>query len=236
MNPNLFIGVPVYGGLDPLFAQALIHYLKTPICPTTLRFNAGDSLVCRARNVLTAEFLKSKCTHLLFIDSDLIFSGAHIERLLSHNVPLVAGFYPKKQDGELAWVCNAHPDHATADATGLQPVRYIGTGFMLIERSVLEAMVEQYDLGYTPDHKPTDMEWDFWSAGVYKYPDHTRRYLSEDWLFCQRWLDLGGTVWGDTRVILKHCGHAVYPLASQMPELLGQSVQKRPEPEAVPAA
>ena len=55
--------------------------------------------------------------------------------------------------------------------------------------------------------------------GVYEYQDGHRRYLSEDWYFCQRWLDLGGDVLVDTRIILQHIGTAIFPLQTQRAEL-----------------
>ena len=32
------------------------------------------------------------------------------------------------------------------------------------------------------------------------------RYYSEDWTFCENWRDLGGQVWVDKRVLLRHTG------------------------------
>lgn len=50
--------------------------------------------------------------------------------------------------------------------------------------------------------------------------DNLGRYLSEDWFFCQRWLELGGEVWGDCCVALKHIGPVVFPLDTQLPQML----------------
>jgi hypothetical protein len=33
------------------------------------------------------------------------------------------------------------------------------------------------------------------------------RYYSEDWTFCENWRDIGGKVFVDSRVLLKHTGH-----------------------------
>ena len=52
----------------------------------------------------------------------------------------------------------------------------------------------------------------------HQFPGGTRRYLSEDWMFCQRWLDIGGKVYGDAGIVLKHIGSAVYPLQTQCVE------------------
>jgi len=173
-----------------------------------------------------------------------VFSSEQIKRLVEHDVELVAGFYPKKKDGDLEWVCNRlDADHAPLPC-GLQQVRYMGTGFMLVKRCVFERMIAAHgrELGYISD-ATKHPEFDFWQVGPNASPEDNhfvynaellaevmafglsesdakyvmrKRYLSEDWYFCQRWLNMGGKVWGDTRVILKHIGTATYPLKSQM--------------------
>lgn len=231
-GPKLFIALPVYRELDALFTQCLLRLITDPPVPIMLRMCPGDSLVSRARNGLTADFLASDATHLLFIDTDLIFSNDHVARIVSHNEPVVGGFYPKKQEGDLAWVCNTYSELKPIREDGLQELRYTGTGFMCIQRQVFERMIQAHpELAYHPDHDQTKVEHDFWSVGVYRaagamaapqappcFPS-PGRYLSEDWFFCQRWLDLGGKVFGDTRIILKHVGQAVYPLSYQQPQI-----------------
>jgi hypothetical protein len=41
------------------------------------------------------------------------------------------------------------------------------------------------------------------------------RYYSEDWTFCENWRDLGGEVWVDKRVLLRHTGTFVFDFMSQ---------------------
>jgi FkbM family methyltransferase len=223
MTPKLFVALPCYGDMPAVFVRCLASLIQNPPCSLQVKLAIGDSLVSRARNSLSADFLASDCTHLLFIDTDLIFSSEHIARLLSHEVPLVGGFYPKKQDGDLAWVCNALiENHPPETERGLQELRYIGTGFMLVAREVFERMIDDREarfmpsaIAYKADQTGRD-EHDFWRVGVYQ-----GRYLSEDWFFCQRALDLGYKVYGDTRVILKHWGSAAYPLKSQEAMIAG---------------
>lgn len=220
MTPKLFVALPCYDAPRPQFSQCLEHLLLAPPCNIMRRYQPGDSLIPRARNTLTADFLASDATHLLFIDTDLVFSTEHVARLLDHELPVVGGFYPKKQDGSLQWVCNALPEGPKADARGLQPLKYIGTGFMLIERDVFRRQREHWpELAYKADGSGRE-EFDYWSVGVREFPDGTRRYLSEDWFFCQRCLDLGIPIYGDTAIILKHLGAACYPLMSQANDLL----------------
>jgi hypothetical protein len=218
LPPKVFVAIPSYGEMPALSAQCLIRLVQTGLAAAsmTLRMIIGDSLVSRARNALTADFLASDCTHLLFIDSDLIFSAEQIDRLLAHDLPIVGGFYPKKQQGDLAWVCNAHVDFPPPDERGLQSLRYIGTGFLLVKREVFDLMIITYrkEIEYVADGTGRT-EHDLWPVGVHAAKDGGRRYLSEDWFFCQRALDLGYQVYGDPRVILKHIGSSIFPLATQ---------------------
>lgn len=239
MSRKLFIAIPCYREMDALFAQCLMRLInRPPDLEFALRMNIGDSLVSRARNSLTADFLASDCTDLLFIDSDLLFSAEHVERIAAHDVDVVGGLYPKKQEGPLAWVLNACAD-SEVRPDGLQRVSYIGTGFLRVSRRVFEQMAARYDMGYKPDQSQRPLEHDFWAVGTYRYRDGSTRYLSEDWFFCQRWLDLGGQVWADGKIVLRHVGTAVYPLQTQEPEIFaaptraaedGATVAKSPPP------
>jgi hypothetical protein len=219
-NPRkLFVALPSYGSVPMGFVKCLIKLLMDPPVALQVCTVDGDSLVSRARNTLTASFLASDCTDFLFIDTDLIFSGEQIARMLAHDVPIVGGFYPKKQDGALAWVCNAKLDFPAPDARGLQSLRYIGTGFLLVKREVFTRMIEAHpESAYIADGTGR-AEHDLWPVGI-----HDGRYLSEDWAFCQRALDLGYDVLGDTQVILKHIGTAVFPLQSQLTGLSGSAL------------
>ena len=41
------------------------------------------------------------------------------------------------------------------------------------------------------------------------------RYYSEDWTFCENWRDLGGQVYIDKRILLKHVGTYIFDGAAQ---------------------
>jgi hypothetical protein len=41
------------------------------------------------------------------------------------------------------------------------------------------------------------------------------RYYSEDWTFCENWRDLGGQIYVDNRVLLKHTGTYTFDFATQ---------------------
>ena len=220
----LFVALPVYGGYHPHFVDGLLELVTHRPCPMIVKPLVGDSLVARARNRLAAQFLAhpKQPTHLIFLDTDLIFSADQVARLVDHaaaGVEIVAGLYPKKQK-ELGWVCNVEdPEDGEPGERedGLVRVKYAGTGCLMISRGVLERMVARFgpEIWYQPDDGESglDMMWDFFSVGVWVCPKTgRRRYLSEDWYFCERARQLGIPTLMDTRVVLKHCGEAIYPL------------------------
>ena len=221
---TLSLAIPVYGGVDPHFYSSMLA-LTSRRGERDYRIHlppalVGESLVCRARNRLACDFLASDASHLLFIDSDLIFSPEHVDRIAAHaarGVPIVAGLYPKKQRA-LGWVCNVLEPCPEPDEHDLQPVKYAGTGFLCIARSVFEAMMAAYpEARYDPDDGDAwDRDlWEFFPVGIRECPETgRRRLLSEDWWFCQRARDLGYAVMMDTRIVLKHVGQFVYPFDS----------------------
>jgi len=81
----------------------------------------------------------------------------------------------------------------------------IGTGFMLVERHVFEKFEVKYpNLRYKPDHVG-QANFDG-SRYIHAYFDTvidtkengglgSDRYLSEDYMFCQWWRNMGGSIW-----------------------------------------
>lgn len=231
--PKIYFAMPIDNGYKRQWDHCCRNLRLDPPCDILEHEIIGDSLVSRARNSLSAAFLKTDCTHLLFIDSDMTFYPEDVAKMLAHDLPIIAGFYPKKQ-AELAWVMNALPNEGP-DARGLQKVRYAGTGFMLIARGVFERMRDEFpELAYHPDSDPKGTEWDFWQVGVYHSKiDGFRRYLSEDWFFCQRCLDMGIPVYMDTSIVAEHIGEVAFPLPDQRHKYLQAAPIPGPRSEIV---
>jgi len=71
---KLFIAVPAYGQVPFEFAHSLLRLAVQGAGVIQFGFKCHESLIPRARNSLSADFLASDCDKLLFIDSDLIFT------------------------------------------------------------------------------------------------------------------------------------------------------------------
>lgn len=184
-----------------------------------------DSLATRACNKMAAAFLKSECDVMLIIDCDIIFRRKDIERMIGHierGVPAVWGIYPKKHDETEPCLCtfNEKPE---PDEHGLAEVRRSGRGFMMVARSVFEALKEENGGPALRYHNHGELQWDFFPVGVAtgtssalgggNDPDGfpVREYLSEDWLFCDRLREhLGIKTLVDTGIALGHIGGKTY--------------------------
>jgi hypothetical protein len=99
-------------------------------------------------------------------------------------------------------------------------VAEIGTGFMLIARRVIERMQRAYpQLAYADDYPQTydRRTYALFEYGLFSMPKAARtrgapirHYLSEDYLFCQRWRAIGGRVWAWPHAPLSHIGQFTY--------------------------
>jgi hypothetical protein len=114
----------------------------------------------------------------------------------------------------IKWVVNGF-DGAEQGDDGLQEVSKTGTGFMLIKRQVFEDMkahpaVKPFksDIGLEP-------ELDQHMRTYFDTAVRDNRYYSEDWTFCENWRDLGGKIWVDKRVMLRHTGSYVFDQNAQ---------------------
>lgn len=86
-------------------------------------------------------------------------------------------------------------------------VRHIATGFMMMKRNVIDQMMKAFpytkytdDIGFLKN-KENDFAYALFDCGV-----ENNHYLSEDWMFCERWRKLGGSIHVDVTVNLIHTG------------------------------
>lgn len=140
----------------------------------------NESLIQRARNYCVDEFLRSDCTHMLFIDADIEFTYKDVLTLLylcdeGSDMDIVCGPYPKKAisfeklmkaatSGKIQnpkelenyvgdFVFNLAHDVKSFKIDEPVEVMEAGTGFMMIKRSVFETYAKKFPYGfYRPDH------------------------------------------------------------------------------------
>jgi hypothetical protein len=235
---RVHICMPCYSGM--LTEQTFMSYIKwANTCRQlgidwTIETMTNESLISRARNTLVAKFLNNPdSTHLMFVDADIGWEPWHLLALLNRDVDVIGGLYPMKTL-PIKWVVNGF-EGAETGPDNLQEVSKTGTGFMLVKRHVFEK------LNAHPAVKPFNndiglpKELDQHLRTYYDTAVRENRYYSEDWTFCENWRDLGGKIWVDTRVLLRHVGSYVFDFAAQ--EKLFEALQQaKPVVDKIPAA
>jgi hypothetical protein len=226
---HLMVGTPCYGGqvTVPYFTAALRlrDYCGKNGIRLTFAMPWGDALVTRARQSIAAYFLEDPtATHLLYIDADISYEVEQVLRLLRFNREVCAGLYPlKRYDWErvrktalagssrlesagLSYVIDLGGQHETID--GFAQVTQAGTGFLMVQRPVLEAMAKRYpELKYKAAGSPGEKDhYAFFRCLI----DEKGVYLSEDYSFCKRWTDMGGEIWADFQSRLNHMGPEIF--------------------------
>lgn len=176
---KLFIATPMYGGMaHGLYMKSSLD-LQTTLAKygvqTKFSFLFNESLITRARNYLVDEFLRSDCTHMMFIDSDIHYAPQDILALLALDKDVIGGPYPKKSINwrNVAEAARKHPDmepkeleklvgeyvfnvvKGTKEFNVTTPVEVleIGTGHMMIKREVFTKLKDKFPkIHYKPDH------------------------------------------------------------------------------------
>lgn len=243
---RLFLAAPMYGGgCQGMFARSIADL--SALCvryeiPLQMYFLFNESLIPRARNYCCDEFMRSECTHMMFIDSDIGFNPNDVIGLLAlaseeSEYDIIGGPYPKKC---ISWekikmavdkgFADEDPNHLDAfvgdyvfNPKGGQtqiplnkPVEVleIGTGFMLVRKSSMKKFQDAYpQYMYKPDHVRTE-HFDgsreimqFFQAEI---DPVSKRYLSEDYWFCQKAQAIGQKTWLCPWMKLQHVGTMIF--------------------------
>lgn len=181
---RLGILVPSGGSVNTQFALSLVtmcNYLHSCSLPPEfdfkgfVLFNAQGSILPDLRQRLVDDAMEADCTHMLFIDSDMVFPADTFHRLLLANKNIVAAncctkTMPSnptaryKSDDPAGDFC--YTTAGKAQLNMLEPVWRVGTGVMLIRRSVFEKMAKPW----------FPMDWDYEEG----------KWQGEDWGFLEQ--------------------------------------------------
>lgn len=107
---KFYLATPMYGGMcNGMYTKSLMDttsvFMQYGIA-MQIYYLFNESLITRARNYCVANFLKSDCTHLIFVDSDIHWKAMdllYMIHLIAENPELYRIFcalYPKKT---IAW-------------------------------------------------------------------------------------------------------------------------------------
>lgn len=158
------------------------------------------SLISRQRQKLAETAISQGSTHILWLDSDMLFPLNVVDVLLSHNQDVVACNYPTRTlpiKGVAYTKIGEWDSWLGFDVTNerLKSVEGVGMGCMLAKTSVMERMERPwFEVTYSE-----------------KYNDH----IGEDFYFCQKARSLGYQIMIDTLLSreIKHLGTTAFDLS-----------------------
>jgi hypothetical protein len=228
--PTVFVATPMYGGVAAgIYTASMVQlpaiFLRNKV-DSLYAFTSSESLVPNARNVLTHQFLESKATHLMWIDSDIGFNATDIVSMLIADRDIVCGIYPTK---EVDWARVAQAvkagvpaeelsnhaglfavkllddsaDRLAADPDGLLEIAAGGTGFMLVKRGVFDTLSEVVP-EYAPDQRPIK---EYYATTT---EPESGRLITEDYHFCRLARSHGFKIYAAPWVRLAHVGTYVF--------------------------
>ena len=199
---KVLIGTPSYDGrIDVWFANSLVATVKEAEkkgIHVHAIYTSYDSLVQRARNDLVRLALDGGYDTLFFIDSDVEWEPEWFFRLLERPEPIVGGALVKKFDKEGYTVKILNKTLKYSEDKKLLEVDGVGTGFLKVDKFALEELWLASD-PYTHDGINQRMIFNL-------LIDDDGDLISEDYVMCKKWQNLGYKVWLDPTITCNHIG------------------------------
>jgi hypothetical protein len=197
---KILVGIPVRDMINASFCHDLSmmvgwHAKMYPEHEIGIATKMG-TLIVNQRQDLVKEALLGEADYLLFLDADMRFPRDTLERLISHDVDIVAANYSTRRlPPKPTAFKEVHPTiplRTTDESTGLEAVIGCGAGVMLIKTELL----------WTLELPIFSIDWD----------EKHRNFTGEDIYFCRKVRDAGYTVWVDHDLSkeVKHVGQLEY--------------------------
>lgn len=198
---KLLIGIPTLDFIHTEFVRsltALILHLKDERVDFDVQIESG-TLVYTARERIAHKAINEHYTHVLWLDSDMVFSPDIVDDLMFSGKSFVSGVYHMRRKGYASVIftkmdidkksgvatfenCEEYPSN-TFEIAGC------GFGCVLIETSVLADVCLNKGVCFTP------------------MPEY-----GEDLAFCKRAVELGHKIYCEPSVVCGHIGHiTIYP-------------------------
>jgi hypothetical protein len=223
--------VPANYGIEPECQRSLVQLERRgyPVWRVP-----GFAAVDQCRNLTATDALGRGLEELMWIDADIAFDPDAVERLRSHNLPIVAGMYPKKGQRALSSRLFLTTREVTFGAGGrLIEILYAAGGFLYTRREVYEAIQQRFELPVcnerfgkpmVPYFMPMIVEEEGRGRGSelgdqgmdagLEHPTRTHHsrtekqhaYLAEDFAFSYRARAAGFKLYADTTIRLGHIG------------------------------
>lgn len=179
----------------------------------------SGSMLASVRMELVQRAMAYDATHMLFLDDDMEFPADLLNNLLRHNLPVVGCNYSRRVMPPMptAWGLDDEAVFTTKESTGLQEVRHLATGAMLIDMRVFDVVKDKLGDEAMPLFQFTWKKGDHWHE------------QGEDVFFCNKLRAAGIPLFVDHDASQKmaHLGEMKFENWMCTPELAEQAYQVR---------
>lgn len=188
---KLLIAVPTYDYMHYQFVECLTKLIRKleSDCVDFDVIYQGGTLVYVGRDKLVKKAIKGEYTHILWLDSDMVFTEDLLDDLMfsgkdfvtgiahSRRAPYISCIFKEIYPAVDRWQGNKYPANT---------FKIGGCGFacVLIKTEIAKAVYEKNGTAFFP-----------------------MRELGEDLAFCKRATDLKYDIWAEPSVKLGHIGH-----------------------------
>lgn len=189
---SVVVAIPSQDHCPIEFALSLLHMATTTIQEDSdlelLVTRVTSSILLNARHILACDALSTNATHILWIDSDMIFPPDTLLRLLARNVDLVGANCVARRPPFPFTAKDSKENRlaTTSRTTGLEEVFGVGLALFLMKTQILRELTPPW---FTFDWKE-------------------RLFAGEDYGFCSRVRARGHRIWIDHDLSkeVKHVG------------------------------
>lgn len=192
---KLLIGIPSLDYMHTDFVKsltALIVRLKDDGVDFTVHIESG-TLVYKARDSIASKAVNEGYTHVLWFDSDMVFTDDIFDALQFCGKDFVCGIFHARRKGYHSCLFKSLKlnDLERFEEYPKEPFEIAGCGFgcVLLSVEVLKAVFQRYKSCFLP-----------------------LKYYGEDLAFCLRAKEVGYKIYADPTAVVGHVGHIiVYP-------------------------
>ena len=190
MGDRLLIAIPTTDYVPADFVKSLAK-LQQELGRRGVAYDVevqSGTLVYIARNRLANKAINDRYTHVLWIDSDMVFNDKVYEDLMDVGKEMVCGAFVSRRPPYGPCIYTSIEENAIEKVKdfGINPFRVDGCGFALVLTSVelLQAVTQKYGTCFQPTP-----------------------YYGEDLAFCWRVKQLGREIWCEPTVRPGHIAH-----------------------------
>lgn len=161
---------------------------------------SGNCHVDDARNSIVQHFLLTDCTDLIFLDADVSWKPKDLIQLCRYDRDIVGAVYPYRRHGASESMPVRMVESTEITHDGLIEVEGLPTGFMRIQRHVIEQLTAGADKFWNKGDRSSEIPILFERT----FENGTR--WGGDLTFCNKWRAHGGRIYAAPEMRLGHTG------------------------------